>query len=397
MSINDGSAEYTLKTNASLNDISNSQNNIMNAIGYRQKNKNYALYYIAYHKSLPIGFYLECSTAGTTSNSDLTFSSLNLGTEIIDGSVTWIIKSIRHTGFYPSGDKLINQNDDLNDYIYPGTYVCRDRGTAETLSNTPYIFSNFRLNVVIINKTNNDVWGYQILIGTSSTFLGTIYIRVINQNIFSDWKAITDMPIYIDENTNIDDLNSPGKYSWWTSVPQGLPDKDLYNIVGNNDQWGTLTVEIMGYAGSGQALNPLKQTLDLNVSKHRFFRYKTGSPLKWGPWILESFHSSTNIIRGVITDKFEFKISYIDRNQTLIILTEVDMWLLKLSYISNTNIQAEIKKVSGFSSMTCNAIVKDIYAESSIYPSRMSTILGTIELTFSEQINGIKILGNFPN
>jgi hypothetical protein len=40
-------------------------------LGYRQPNTEYAVGAIAYHASLPTGYYLECTTAGTTSNGDL--------------------------------------------------------------------------------------------------------------------------------------------------------------------------------------------------------------------------------------------------------------------------------------------------------------------------------------
>jgi hypothetical protein len=42
-------------------------------LGYRQPSAAYAVGDIAYHASLPTGYYLECTTPGTTSNGNLSF------------------------------------------------------------------------------------------------------------------------------------------------------------------------------------------------------------------------------------------------------------------------------------------------------------------------------------
>jgi hypothetical protein len=78
--INDGTITWTLRkiaTNGSL--------------GYRQPSTAYTVGNIAYHTSLPTGWYLECTTAGTTGSGDLTISSPSVGGTVTDGTVTWTV------------------------------------------------------------------------------------------------------------------------------------------------------------------------------------------------------------------------------------------------------------------------------------------------------------------
>ncbi len=45
-------------------------------LGYRQPSTAYTVGQIAYHASLPTGYYLECTTAGTTSSGDLSIGGV---------------------------------------------------------------------------------------------------------------------------------------------------------------------------------------------------------------------------------------------------------------------------------------------------------------------------------
>ena len=58
-------------------------------IGYRQPSTAYTVGDIAYHASLPTGYYLECTTGGTTGSGDLPISSPSIGGTVSDGAVTW--------------------------------------------------------------------------------------------------------------------------------------------------------------------------------------------------------------------------------------------------------------------------------------------------------------------
>ena len=61
-------------------------------LGYRQPSTAYAVGNIACHASLPTGYYLECTTGGTTSSGDLTISSPSIGGTVSDGTVQWQIR-----------------------------------------------------------------------------------------------------------------------------------------------------------------------------------------------------------------------------------------------------------------------------------------------------------------
>ena len=63
-----------------------------NTHDYRQPSTAYVVGNIAYHASLPTGYYLECTTGGTTSRGDLTISSPSIGGTVSDGTVKWQIR-----------------------------------------------------------------------------------------------------------------------------------------------------------------------------------------------------------------------------------------------------------------------------------------------------------------
>ena len=62
-----------------------------NPLGYRQPSTAYTAGNIAYHSALPTGYYLECTTAGTSGSGALTISTTTLGTTVSDGTVVWTI------------------------------------------------------------------------------------------------------------------------------------------------------------------------------------------------------------------------------------------------------------------------------------------------------------------
>lgn len=67
------------------------------SLGYRQPSTSYAVGAMAYHASLPAGYYLECTTAGTTSSGALTISGTITpsATIVVDGTVTWLVRSVK--------------------------------------------------------------------------------------------------------------------------------------------------------------------------------------------------------------------------------------------------------------------------------------------------------------
>lgn len=88
-----------------------------NPLGYRQPSTTYAAGQIAYHASLPTGWYLECTTAGISGSGDLTISSPSIGGTVSDGTVTWTIRSLTNT--------VVTKSfvDDLNFPTMGNTYV----------------------------------------------------------------------------------------------------------------------------------------------------------------------------------------------------------------------------------------------------------------------------------
>jgi hypothetical protein len=140
--INDGTITWTLRkiaTNGSL--------------GYRQPSTAYAVGNIAYHSALPTGWYLECTTAGTTSSGDLTISSPSIGGTVSDGTVVWTINSSLHLigGGALTGSALtINGNDIAGSAI-----------VAKSLDKNGYI--KYASGLII-------QWGsYDLPFGTSAT------------------------------------------------------------------------------------------------------------------------------------------------------------------------------------------------------------------------------------
>ena len=90
-------------------------------MGFRKASTAYSVGNIAYHASLPTGYYLECTTAGTTNNSSLTISNTTIGTTVSDGSVTWTMKNI---SLY-KGDFY----GDMNTLVNEGTYIVGNSST----------------------------------------------------------------------------------------------------------------------------------------------------------------------------------------------------------------------------------------------------------------------------
>ena len=99
----------------------------------RQKNKAYAQKSTAYCAGLPAGYYLECITAGTTANADITLpNSLVENTTFADGSATWMIRrnfaleincAGSHNGIYRGKDLTAYFNDgEMSAAIAAGTF-----------------------------------------------------------------------------------------------------------------------------------------------------------------------------------------------------------------------------------------------------------------------------------
>lgn len=101
------------------------------SLGYRQPSNAQTVGDVRYHATLPTGWYLECTTAGTTGSGALTITSPSIGGTVSDGTVTWTVRKNASTqdltGYLPlSGGQmtegLISRNvDNEAIVIFSGT------------------------------------------------------------------------------------------------------------------------------------------------------------------------------------------------------------------------------------------------------------------------------------
>ena len=140
MNITDGSVEYKWKNISSIEDLNisdfahtflddTSANEVRNTLdlasknelGFRKPNTAYTVGQIVYHNILPIGWYLECTSAGTSNSGELTINSPSIGGTVNDGTVTWIIRMPLSTnGGVLTGDRLKRDVNDSSLILFGG-------------------------------------------------------------------------------------------------------------------------------------------------------------------------------------------------------------------------------------------------------------------------------------
>lgn len=111
------SADFILNNNASL--------------GYRQPSTAYATGNIAYHASLPTGWYLECTTDGITASGDLTISSPSVTQTITDGAVTWTVRKTLSTALGTMDGSIIRLKNDNGALLLMGASSSNNGARAE--------------------------------------------------------------------------------------------------------------------------------------------------------------------------------------------------------------------------------------------------------------------------
>ena len=83
----------------------------------RRPSTAYAVGAMAYHATRPAGWYLECTTAGTTGSGTLTITSPTVGGTVSDGTVTWTIRQVANTVYETT---VIADNAAAHNGIYRG-------------------------------------------------------------------------------------------------------------------------------------------------------------------------------------------------------------------------------------------------------------------------------------
>jgi hypothetical protein len=98
---------------------------------FRQASTIYAVGDMRCYESLPYGWYLDCTTAGTTGSGDITIPSpLDVGDTVTDGTVTWTIRKIGSGDGFAIGDiKQIAHNGTIQD----GWLECDGRAVSRTM------------------------------------------------------------------------------------------------------------------------------------------------------------------------------------------------------------------------------------------------------------------------
>jgi hypothetical protein len=174
---------------------------------YRQPSTAYAVGDIKYHSALPTGWYLECTTEGTSGSGDLTISSPTIGGIVTDGTATWTVRKMESTeyrsrvivdsaaahnaiyrgkdltAYFDSGDMSTAIANGSFDDIYPGDYIIKSItidgttysnvkfiimdldyhlhcGNTETTAHHVVIMPEERLGVAQMNTKNTTAGGY---------------------------------------------------------------------------------------------------------------------------------------------------------------------------------------------------------------------------------------------
>ena len=153
------SADFILNNNASL--------------GYRKSNTAYAVGQIAYHSALPTGWYLECTTAGTTGSGDITPTS-TIGGTVTDGTVVWEIWAEQ-----AKVNDCYNFTNDCDTCVASGMYA-----PIVNSNNSPD--ADFAGRMLVISRNRGEGYTQQIFFSTSPS--NEIYSRIRRSGVWTPWK-----------------------------------------------------------------------------------------------------------------------------------------------------------------------------------------------------------------
>ncbi len=195
-----------IKVDGTINGTASSADFILNnnaSLGYRQQNKLYSVNDITYHNLLPTGWYLECTTAGTSSSSELTISNPAIGDTVTDGTVVWTI--IKND--WPNYGITLDCNAADKD----GVYVVTDNAENKPFSDLIYS----KLITITYNTTTPRI--IQILYAFAGKYAGNIYIR---GNYGGKWGPWQQQEVIVEKS--LEGINQYIKYASGLIVQWGL-------------------------------------------------------------------------------------------------------------------------------------------------------------------------------
>ena len=160
-----------------------------------------------------------------------------------DWTANWMSKSLgtKYALGY-DGMGRIQQNDDLNSYTTPGSYVATSTGITSTLSNCPFADSGFSLHVESVAGGTG-----QYIIQTIKRVSGSadIYTRTYTGSVWTEWRFGSSSPKQFSGVTNLSDipLGSNGYAQFDASVsPTGATAYFTYWCTGTNDRRSIIAV-----------------------------------------------------------------------------------------------------------------------------------------------------------
>lgn len=123
-----------------------------------------------------------------SSNTDLIHYKGGTNTTIFDSSNYRTYTDGRYFPIGTGAGTVINSNENLNDKLSTGAYICQSGSVAGTLSNTPYTAGNFKLLYIGNTGTNGAAssnYGSQLIIAGNEA---RWFTRSHSNNAFGDWK-----------------------------------------------------------------------------------------------------------------------------------------------------------------------------------------------------------------